>query len=582
MRLLRSERFGLILDFFILAAVVITDEVTRVGWFAFFGTLVLVLVLRSTSEKPRQRFAVGGFFALLLFGLGLNRGWWSERTAPLWVALQLAPCFVALGYSLPTTVRSVGFRLGIQFVVLALACLAQPELSTGIILLAWFFGLPLVLMVLFSESRGVDPGIRIFFGVWGKMVLILVLMAAMIFPFLPRFETTGFYGNTVGYSETVSTEGKNLSDAKPVTDWWVLGDHGLDQVRLLRGRVLDRWIGTRLESGTFLTEKNETGVTSNPSTSELLTLVAARSFPSRSLPIPYGYAPWGFSPSLLHEYRNETTAKTFPLTKALAFQDEPSAKDLDVPQVLKTPEVLRLASRVHSPEELSRYFQLQGFTAVLNSQAKSLEEFLFRVRQGNCQYFSLSSLVLLRLSGIPTRMIAGYRVTRPALAGVLSLRTQDAHAWVEVWNSSKKVWIPFDSTPMQMQDLSWAKRLSLYFRDLSDAAYGIWNKYVLGFDQQAVVAQIQSMKSQVKQRSEMAGYLAATALILILLFLRFRSVRRSAMSRLWIRYEKTLAQKGPGDWSRRWTATYECHRFGRPSGKWLLQYRQLRLSRLLN
>ncbi|MDR1472036.1 MAG: DUF3488 and transglutaminase-like domain-containing protein [Synergistaceae bacterium] len=78
-----------------------------------------------------------------------------------------------------------------------------------------------------------------------------------------------------------------------------------------------------------------------------------------------------------------------------------------------------------------------------------LEDFIFSGRRGNCEYFASAMAVMLRMSGVPSRLVAGYR------GGVYNdsgsyymVRQSSAHAWVEVWDDAEKLWRRYDPTPV--------------------------------------------------------------------------------------------------------------------------------------
>jgi len=77
-----------------------------------------------------------------------------------------------------------------------------------------------------------------------------------------------------------------------------------------------------------------------------------------------------------------------------------------------------------------------------------LNSFLFEDRAGYCQQFSGSMALLLRMSGIPARVVSGFS---PGAADgddaeVFTVRDIDAHSWVEVYFNGIG-WVTFDPTP---------------------------------------------------------------------------------------------------------------------------------------
>ena len=71
---------------------------------------------------------------------------------------------------------------------------------------------------------------------------------------------------------------------------------------------------------------------------------------------------------------------------------------------------------------------------------------LFERPEGYCTYYATSMAVLLRILGIPTRMVVGYFPAEyDETAGGYMYRDQNAHAWVEVFFPGYG-WIPFEPT----------------------------------------------------------------------------------------------------------------------------------------
>lgn len=74
-----------------------------------------------------------------------------------------------------------------------------------------------------------------------------------------------------------------------------------------------------------------------------------------------------------------------------------------------------------------------------------LAEFLFQTKAGYCQHFAGAAAMLLRMAGVPARVVAGFGTGRVD-GGVYRVRDVDAHAWVEVYFQGVG-WVTFDPTP---------------------------------------------------------------------------------------------------------------------------------------
>jgi transglutaminase-like putative cysteine protease len=72
-------------------------------------------------------------------------------------------------------------------------------------------------------------------------------------------------------------------------------------------------------------------------------------------------------------------------------------------------------------------------------------ECFMRVKRGYCMYFATAMIMLLRHEGIPARFVMGY-LPGNRVGTVETVRTHEAHAWVEVFFPGWGWW-PFDPTP---------------------------------------------------------------------------------------------------------------------------------------
>src|SRR5882762_861913 len=82
-----------------------------------------------------------------------------------------------------------------------------------------------------------------------------------------------------------------------------------------------------------------------------------------------------------------------------------------------------------------QFFRTQGFSYSLTpGEYDSLEEFLFRRRTGFCEHYATSFATLMRLAGIPARVVVGYLGGEyNDLGHFFLVRQSDTHAWCEVW-----------------------------------------------------------------------------------------------------------------------------------------------------
>ncbi len=77
--------------------------------------------------------------------------------------------------------------------------------------------------------------------------------------------------------------------------------------------------------------------------------------------------------------------------------------------------------------------------------AHSVDDFLFTSQSGFCEHFASSFVLLMRMMGLPARIVVGYQGGTYNPDGFLTVRQSDAHAWAEVYIKGSG-WIRVDPT----------------------------------------------------------------------------------------------------------------------------------------
>jgi transglutaminase-like putative cysteine protease len=85
-------------------------------------------------------------------------------------------------------------------------------------------------------------------------------------------------------------------------------------------------------------------------------------------------------------------------------------------------------------------------TEVGDPGPEPLNEFLFHTHAGYCQHFAGAAGLLLRVAGIPTRVVVGFATGEQIGRHTWAVRDEDAHAWIEVYFPGVG-WVPFNPTP---------------------------------------------------------------------------------------------------------------------------------------
>ena len=184
----------------------------------------------------------------------------------------------------------------------------------------------------------------------------------------------------------------------------------------------------------------------------------------------------------------------------------------------------------NGPELIARvlsYFREQPFYYTLQppkiDDDDFVDEFIFQSLRGFCEHYAYSFVVMMRMAGIPARIIGGYQGGElNALNNTLIVRQFDAHAWVEVWLKDRG-WVRVDPTaavaPERVeQGLEEALRgqegfladslLSAYrFRSVTmvnwlrlryDAAAWQWQSFIVGFNSDEQIDLLESWFGEIK------------------------------------------------------------------------------------
>ncbi|MET0893366.1 MAG: DUF3488 and transglutaminase-like domain-containing protein [Pseudoxanthomonas sp.] len=211
-----------------------------------------------------------------------------------------------------------------------------------------------------------------------------------------------------------------------------------------------------------------------------------------------------------------------------------------------------------------------------------VDEFLFDQKQGYCQHFSSSFVVLMRAAGIPSRVVTGFAGgVRNSIGGYWVVRNMDAHAWAEVW-LPERGWVRVDPTaavaPERIYD-TLEDRLAMgdgamdqlgSLGDFSDWMRRGWNDLVLGFSADRQQRLLQSFGIEHLGGSRLGMLLGVFAMLALawMGWLLARGEReRDPLLRAWHRLDRRYARLGlqrrPDEPALRWAERVASER---PSG----------------
>jgi len=138
---------------------------------------------------------------------------------------------------------------------------------------------------------------------------------------------------------------------------------------------------------------------------------------------------------------------------------------------------------------LKEYFVSQKFsytTGNLPRGADPVDEFMFARKAGNCEFFASSFAVLLRVMGIPSRLVGGYYGGVYNDLGEYYVVTEDmAHVWVEAYLDGKG-WLKIDPSAFSANfTQTGALRTSDIYSKLqliSDSMNYFWNLAIINYN----------------------------------------------------------------------------------------------------
>ena len=134
------------------------------------------------------------------------------------------------------------------------------------------------------------------------------------------------------------------------------------------------------------------------------------------------------------------------------------------------------------------------------SSNNNYEEFFFNSKEGYCEYFASTFVLLSRLANIPSRIVSGYYGGElNEIGNFYKFKQKDTHAWAEVW-LEEKGWVRIDptkaipeenvkdtlNTVLSSEDLpsyslfsySWIQKVNYFFSYIDF----VWSRHLLSYN----------------------------------------------------------------------------------------------------
>lgn len=180
---------------------------------------------------------------------------------------------------------------------------------------------------------------------------------------------------------------------------------------------------------------------------------------------------------------------------------------------------------------------------------KPVEDFLFRYKYGNCEYFASTTALLLRINGIPARLVAGYRgVYYNEVANYYLVLQKNAHVWVEYYQNG--FWNTLDTTVGTSYNLFIKKELPLLFKIklFFDTVNYYYITFIVNFDtsKQIKIAKnlgetFLSIKTFLEEK---LVFIVLSVVLGILIVILVRELRTPLEKKALSQFLKTLEKKG--------------------------------------
>src|SRR6266704_5372097 len=429
------------------------------SWVPFLFLLALVLKLWMEPKGYRLRSTI---LKLILAAVTFGAIFVSYGTLKgIEPGISLLAVLVSLKILEAHTAREFQVMVMMAWVLCLCGFLLSQDLAIGLCL---FVAFALLIAALVQFHRGSSPG-----AFWLSLATTFKLLAqaaplvVLLFLLFPRINT-GFRlrigdlrSAMTGFSDRLSPGGiAALANSTNIAFRAEFPDRRMGPVGPMYWRGLVMWHCEGMEwrgpyAPTSISDSSRRYPASDKTIRQRITIPPHGARWMFALDRPLG-SPSGamlargnylYSVQLIRKPRRyEVISSTEPVRTELDAYERRQA--LQLPASI-SPAVRELAASFAADDSEPRqtvsralqFFRNQGFRYSLTPgeyNKNDLEEFLFHRRTGFCEHYAASFATLMRLAGIPARVVLGYLGGEyNDLGGFFLVRQSDTHAWCEVW-----------------------------------------------------------------------------------------------------------------------------------------------------
>lgn len=154
-----------------------------------------------------------------------------------------------------------------------------------------------------------------------------------------------------------------------------------------------------------------------------------------------------YDESLLSNVEESSGSTRLDLDKYLNFPETITGRTINLVQEIVTDEMTNREKAVAITDYLKSNYDYTLTPGDLPEGEDFVDHFLFETKEGYCVYFGTALTMMLRISGVPSRYIEGFKMGDEQINGAYVVRNSDAHAWTEVLvDEERGIWETFDAT----------------------------------------------------------------------------------------------------------------------------------------
>ncbi|MCU7942122.1 MAG: DUF3488 and transglutaminase-like domain-containing protein [Candidatus Thiodiazotropha sp. (ex Cardiolucina cf. quadrata)] len=240
-------------------------------------------------------------------------------------------------------------------------------------------------------------------------------------------------------------------------------------------------------------------------------------------------------------------------------------------------------------EQALRFFNTNPFVYTLSPPtylSNPVDEFLFEGRAGFCEHYATSFNQLMRIAGIPSRLVLGYQGGEyNELGDYFIIRQYHAHAWSEVWLEGRG-WVRIDPTAavaperieyplrlafgeegapamFELDGSGLAASMIRHFTHALDSANIRWRRWIIGYSREHQFTLMRNFGFNTYTTIQWSlitlGLVAIVLLVVVFNIMRQGRLRLTPTQQLYQRFCKKLsnlgitrrAYEGPMDYAKR-------------------------------